>query len=319
MHFKLPQQASTADRMFDLIGDVHGQADELEALLEKLGYSKRQGAYSMPGRVAVFLGDFIDGESQDQLRTVEIARRMVEGGSAKAVMGNHEFNAIAYHSLDVNGDPLRPHTEKNRNQHKFFLDAVGEGSDQHAAIIRWFRTLPLWLEFDGLRVVHACWDEGARAAVGCDGGVLTDDLLNAASTKGTSEHAAIETWLKGREVSLPKGVSFLDGYESVRTEMRLRWWARATSYREAYLGPEKALPDIPDAPLPAGVVQPYPPTAPPLVIGHYWFDGTIEPCAPNVACVDYSVARTGGRLVAYRWDGEAVFDRSKFVSVSRQG
>jgi hypothetical protein len=28
------------------------------------------------------------------------------------------------------------------------------------------------------------------------------------------------------------------------------------------------------------------------------------PLAPNIACLDYSVAQLGGKLVAYRWDGE---------------
>ncbi|MEZ5249987.1 MAG: hypothetical protein R2713_12480 [Ilumatobacteraceae bacterium] len=26
-------------------------------------------------------------------------------------------------------------------------------------MIDWFRTLPLWLELPGLRVVHACWSD----------------------------------------------------------------------------------------------------------------------------------------------------------------
>jgi hypothetical protein len=40
--------------------------------------------------------------------------------------------------------------------------------------------------------------------------------------------------------------------------------------------------------------------------------------APNVACLDYSVAaKSGGRLVAYRWDGEQRLDNAKFVFVER--
>jgi hypothetical protein len=36
-----------------------------------------------------------------------------------------------------------------------------------------------------------------------------------------------------------------------------------------------------------------------------------------VACLDYSVARPGGKLVAYRWDGEQQLDAGKFVAVER--
>ena len=36
--------------------------------------------------------------------------------------------------------------------------------------------------------------------------------------------------------------------------------------------------------------------------------------APNVAILDYSVARNGA-LTAYRWDGEQRLDATKFVQV----
>ena len=46
--------------MIDLIGDVHGHADELEELLRKLGYSKNDKVYSHPNRKVLFVGDYID-------------------------------------------------------------------------------------------------------------------------------------------------------------------------------------------------------------------------------------------------------------------
>jgi hypothetical protein len=53
----------------------------------------------------------------------------------------------------------------------------------------------------------------------------------------------------------------------------------------------------------------YAATEPPVFVGHYWLPpGRPEPLASNVACVDYSVAKDGGKLVAYRWDGEDVLD-----------
>jgi hypothetical protein len=33
--------------------------------------------------------------------------------------------------------------------------------------------------------------------------------------------------------------------------------------------------------------------------------------------VDYSVAESGGRLTAYRWDGEQVLEKERFVWVER--
>jgi len=46
--------------MYDIIGDIHGHADELKVLLNKLGYTESKGIYSCPGRKVIFVGDYID-------------------------------------------------------------------------------------------------------------------------------------------------------------------------------------------------------------------------------------------------------------------
>ena len=52
----------------------------------------------------------------------------------------------------------------------------------------------------------------------------------------------------------------------------------------------------------------------PVFIGHYWFKGDPERISPNVACLDYYVAK-GGKLVAYRWSGESQISNDNFVYV----
>lgn len=42
-----------------------------------------------------------------------------------------------------------------------------------------------------------------------------------------------------------------------------------------------------------------------------------KPLVPNAACVDFSVAKVGGRLVAYTWRGERRLKSEHFVSVPR--
>ncbi len=95
--------------MYDLIGDIHGHAGALVELLEHLGYQHSDSGYCHPSRKVIFLGDFIDrGEHLAQHKELlTIVMPMVQNGHALAVMGNHEFNALAYHT-EVNGLFLRP-------------------------------------------------------------------------------------------------------------------------------------------------------------------------------------------------------------------
>ena len=146
--------------MYDLIGDIHGHADELVQLLEALGYQKAQGVYRHPERKVIFLGDFIDRGPKIR-QVLEIVRPMIEEGKALAVMGNHELNALAYHTEDPEspGEYLRRRSPKNEKQHRKTVEQLKP--DELVSYLDWFRTLPMWLDLDGLRVVHACWDEQA--------------------------------------------------------------------------------------------------------------------------------------------------------------
>jgi hypothetical protein len=308
---------------YDLIGDIHGHREPLVELLGKLGYEERDGVYRHAERQAIFLGDFID-RGPGQREVIGIVRPMIDSGAALAVMGNHEFNAVAYYTRDPDepGGYLRPHSEKNRQQHQAFLDAY-EDADDYADLIEWFRSLPLWLELDGLRVVHACWDEKLmhylEKRFPSLNSYLDDELLVAASRRGAIEFRAVETLLKGKEIRLPRGQHFLDKDGNPRHAIRMRWWdAEARSYRDAFLGPEAALSHIPEDPIDVEHLIEYAPDEPPVFIGHYWLDTEPMLLAPNVACLDYSVAAVaGGKLVAYRWDGEQELDAGNFFSVER--
>ena len=90
--------------MYDIIPDIHGQAGKLRSRLTNLGYRETRGAWrhADPKRSAVFLGDFIDRGS-DNADVIEIVRRMVDAGTARAIMGNHELNAIRYHTERARG------------------------------------------------------------------------------------------------------------------------------------------------------------------------------------------------------------------------
>ena len=46
--------------MYDIIGDIHGHAQELKSLLVKMDYSVTEGVWQHPARKAIFVGDLID-------------------------------------------------------------------------------------------------------------------------------------------------------------------------------------------------------------------------------------------------------------------
>ncbi|MCE9604539.1 MAG: metallophosphoesterase [Planctomycetia bacterium] len=301
--------------MYDLIGDIHGHADELVRLLETLGYRPVRGVYRHPERKAIFLGDFIDRGPKIR-ETLDIARPMVEAGAALAVLGNHELNAIAYATEDRArpGEFLRRRNAKNTKQHAATLAQLKP--QELADYLQWFRTLPLWLELAGLRVVHACWDERAIASIGLaheQGKPLSDDFLQAAFPFEGPLYGPVETVLKGKYFALPGGMTFQDDQGIVRKQTRIRWYLspRGHTYRSYALTNEIDC-DLPlDASL-AAEAQPYAPTAKPVFIGHYALKGRPTILAPNVACLDYGMAK-GGTLCAYRWDGEQQLENERFV------
>jgi hypothetical protein len=305
---------------YDIIGDVHGHNERLEALLEVLGYEQRNRAWRHPTRQAIFVGDFID-RGPGQLATLELVCAMIDAGSARAVMGNHEFNAIAWATPDPQ-DPgrfLRPRDgdlgEKNFTQHEAFLTEVECDSTEHDRWIQWFMDLPLWIEEPDFQVIHACWSPKAMEVVRPElrEGRLTPEVVEAASRKGHALYEAVETLLKGAEVPLPPGYSFRDKDGHERHEIRTKWWdLEATAFREAYLGPPGV--EIPDIPIPRFERIPQP--ALPTFVGHYWMPqgGPFAPVSGRVACVDFSAGK-GGPLVAYRFDGEDALAADRFVVV----
>jgi len=215
-------------KLYDVFGDVHGQYDKLVSLLQHLGYSESDRVWRHPERTAIFVGDLID-RGPKQLATVDLVRAMVEAGTAQCILGNHEFNAIAWATPDPNHPNrfLRPHSQRsNRKQHHAFLKEI-EGTHRHAEIIAWFKTLPLWLDLEGLRVVHACWHQESmdllRPMLGSNH-TLTDEVILLGSCKDDSVFEAIEVVCKGPEVPLPYGITFQDKDGKVRDRVRVKWW-----------------------------------------------------------------------------------------------
>jgi protein phosphatase len=142
---------------FDIIGDVHGCADELELLLAKLGYrvewtgageDRRCRVEPPAGRRALFVGDLVDRgpRTPDVLRLVHT---MVTSGAALCVPGNHDVkfarwlsgrNVKLTHGLDASAAQMEAESPAFRDQMKLFLDKL---------------VSHLWLDGGRLVVAHA--------------------------------------------------------------------------------------------------------------------------------------------------------------------
>jgi len=303
---------------YDVIGDIHGDATRLRALLKKLGHRETASGFVAPaGRQAIFVGDLID-RGPEQLAVLDMVRRMVDRGDARCVLGNHELNAVGWltEREGVPGEFLRPRSQKNRDQHARFLEAVGEDSARHEHWVAWFRTLPVALDLGGLRVVHAWWSDERVARAGPAGAApLLQADLQRAFDRSDPLGSALDGLTKGHELALPAGASFKDKEGHVRHEVRTKWWQDGLArYREVAVLEEQWRHAIPDLPLPVDY-RPTPVTGSPVFVGHYWLSGTVAPLSAKVACLDYSGAK-GGPLVAYRWRGEAVLSRDGFETVA---
>ena len=297
---------------YDIIGDIHGHFKKLEGLLRHLGYKVVDGVFRQEGHTAIFVGDLIDRGPQ-QVEVLETVKAMVDAGTAHCVMGNHEFNALAYATLKVDGDPdsedgyCRSHKKRNQEQHAAFLKLSPEVRSKW---LDWFRTLPLWLELDDVRVIHACWHEPSMDKILKDFGepfIRTDDQIRLASEKGTFMYAAIETILKGPELDLRKYEidGFVDKGGHHRHNARISWWLDGTDKEHILQGPklEDVDPGIVEAIL--REIQPYRyvDESKPLFFGHYWqnrkHEEKLATMGANAACVDFSAGKEG-QLTAYR-------------------
>jgi hypothetical protein len=311
---------------YDIIADVHGRYDKLEPLLLKMGYQHDGVSFVPPvGHTALFLGDLIDtkpghpypGGVRATLRTV---KAMCDRSDALCLMGNHEFNAVLFHTNGPDGKPLKLHGSRNLLTHQGTLDDFPDHADPtsewRTLWLPWLKALPFAMDLDGFRAVHACWHPEHLARL--DGRALTDqDFLLACAEKFTPEWQAIEAVLKGIEVPMPTGQFFIDHAGREHKQFRAIWWEAPGDdilCRELVFpasGQVTAVPVDHEAKL---MISPYPDDAPPVFFGHYFKPprSEVKPERHNVACLDHSAA-IDGPLVAYRWKGEARINPEHYV------
>jgi diadenosine tetraphosphatase ApaH/serine/threonine PP2A family protein phosphatase len=174
---------------FDIIGDVHGCGDELESLLDRLGYQvafsgtgeqRRVSVTAPQGRRAIFVGDFVDRgpRSPDVMR---IVMTMCAGGLALAVPGNHDAK---FHRW-LTGHNVRLNHGLDRTVEQFLAESVSF----RETVAKFLAGLPnhLWLEGGRLAVAHAGIHEDM---IGRDTGAVREFCLYG-DTDGDKDEAGL--------------------------------------------------------------------------------------------------------------------------------
>ncbi len=135
----------------DIVGDIHGEIEALRQLLKCLGYD--QYGIHPDGRRLVFVGDLVD-RGPNSPAVVELVKKLVEKGRAQCILGNHELNLLR-------GDPKQGNEWFTKPDQPGNYPCVVVTGKQKLEFIEFLQDLPLALQRDDLRVVHACWNEKA--------------------------------------------------------------------------------------------------------------------------------------------------------------
>lgn len=346
------------DGALDIVGDVHGEWQALQALLAHLGYSPN-GQHPQ-GRRLVMVGDLCD-RGPDSPRVLSWFKAAHDAGHAYMVLGNHELNILMEEPKDGSGWFFPQRHDKDARQYAPWQVLP---DSEKAELVAWLATQPLVLERPDLRIVHAAW--------------LTQPLAQLAQIQ-TVQPQNLATWYAQYDAELNQYLSQGDLYNAYQAEQQQYGQtlednsilppARlpATAYYEwqrSLRHPIRALTsgveEIAPSPFFAGGRWRYTCRSPwwhtyqddiPVIIGHYWRHWQsrlhtqehaqfmpLESNAwfgarHNVFCIDYSVgarwrdrqqgimpSQSTYRLAALRWPEKTLmFDNGETAETIRFG
>lgn len=306
---------------YDIIGDIHGCAKSLERLLIRLGYSNQDGVYQQANRKAIFVGDIIDRGPRIR-KALQLVRAMVDNDQAHCILGNHEFNAVAY-TTEVDhkdADPrfLRAHDKRNNRLIQETLVQFASYPEEWRSYLQWFQELPVYIDTGSFRVVHACWDNESINEVSKHSNEVVTRLRHLMPRLMGGDKSltqSLDTLTRGTSLHYPDGRYILSRDGIKRYIFRTKFWAKDPStYQDVIFQPDPLPEDLNDRSLEGHEHEKlisYPESEKPVFFGHYWLHGRPRLQGRNLACLDYSAVKFG-RLVAYRYDGETSLSREKF-------
>ena len=265
----------------DIIGDVHGHYQQLIRLTEKMGYSLGPNKLHHPeNRKLGFVGDFINRGPQS-VEVLTLVKSLCESGDAIAVLGNHEFRLIQ-NSVEGKNVPA-----------------------EFEPFVPWLRSLPLFIELNTLRIVHAVWHFSSIELL--DGKSVEEDaFIQETIVKKSPYKKAVSRILSGIKINIPEDLKLMDRFGIKRSKARLKWWMdlREKPYADCFLSPMKpdifnrgpAIDELSDLEL-------YNEKDKPVFTGHYCLPPNIPKVSGNVVCLDGCVT-CDQTLWGYRHEGK---------------
>ena len=312
---------------YDLIGDVHGCAHSLESLLKKMGYQHHQGCYRHTERKVIFVGDIVDRGPRIR-EALHIVKDMVDQNQAEIVLGNHEYNAMCYCTEGRSGSGhqyLRDHNARHHRLIRETLEQFENHPQEWKDFLAWFHEIPLFIEKEHFRVVHACWDSQAisRFKDLSPSHCVDVNMLHESVESDSFSGGVIDKLTRGTALELPNGETILGKDGLARHMFRTKFWSeKPQTYDDVVFQPDPLPVDMARRTLSAIERQKllhYSAAELPVFVGHYWMSSEPAPITDNIACLDYSAVKYG-RLVAYRMDNEQCLKRENFtwVDVERE-
>lgn len=138
------------DNPLDIVGDVHGELDALKQLVKVMGYD--ENGFHPENRKLVFVGDLVD-RGPDSPGVVKFVKNLINLGNAQMVLGNHEINVLQHKAKAGSGWYFEQQISKDHVYHPFKISDDLERQE----IYEFLSGLPLVLENENLRIVHAAW------------------------------------------------------------------------------------------------------------------------------------------------------------------
>ncbi len=196
-----------SENAFDIVGDVHGCADELEELIEVLGYKLNMETRLQirpQGRKLAFVGDLVD-RGPDSARVLDMVMALHKQG-AIVVLGNHCYKVMRY----LQGHQVRISKEVERTIEQI----KARGIEFTQAVLLFLKEVQFIFETGDLIIVHAAYKQLAR-------GEKANSLALYGETSGEKDANGYPVRLDSWETGYMGGKTIVHGHVPV-SEPKLR-------------------------------------------------------------------------------------------------